>query len=82
MPCRCFGAARYPPMRSRSLPTSSLAAPPSTANRYSDGTVIAAHVDGGGVSKAVIDGGFYKLLVEQPLGESFAGKIVLFTIGD
>ena len=48
----------------------------------SDGTVIAAHVDGGGVSKAVIDGGFYKLLVEQPLGESFAGKIVLFTIGD
>ncbi len=48
----------------------------------SDGTVIVSCVNGAGVSEAAIDGGSYKLLVEQPLGQSFAGKFVQFTIGD
>lgn len=47
-----------------------------------DGTVIVAYVNGDGVSKAVIEGGAFTLLVEQPAGKSFAGKIVQFTIGD
>ena len=47
-----------------------------------DGTIIVAYIDGDGVSKAVVEGGTYKLLVEQPPGQSYAGKIVQFTIND
>ena len=47
-----------------------------------DGSVIIAFVDGNAISKAVIDHGSYTLLVEQPAGQDFVGKIVEFTVND
>ena len=45
-----------------------------------DGTTIAAYVEGVQVGQTVIEGGSYTLLVVQPRGRSFPGKIVSFTI--
>ncbi|PKB64731.1 MAG: hypothetical protein BZY80_02150 [SAR202 cluster bacterium Io17-Chloro-G2] len=51
-------------------------------NPVPDGTVIVAYIDGEGISKAVVEGGSFTLMVEQPQEQSFAGKIIQFTIGD
>ena len=51
-------------------------------NPVPDGTVIIAVVEGRVISKGVIEGGSYTLVVEQPQGESFAGRIVQFVIGN
>ena len=46
-----------------------------------DGTVVAALVDGQQVVAKSVSGGSYPVLLVEPANDSFAGKIVTFTIG-
>ena len=46
-----------------------------------DGTVVAALVDGRQVVAKSVSGGSYPVLLVEPANDSFAGKIVTFTIG-
>jgi len=46
-----------------------------------DGTVVAALIDGRQVAAKSVSGGSYPVLLVEPDGDSFAGKIVTFTIG-
>lgn len=46
-----------------------------------DGTVVAALVDGRQVAAKSVSGGSYPVLLVEPDGDSFVGKIVTFTIG-
>ena len=46
-----------------------------------DGTVVAALVDGQQVAAKSVSGGSYPVLLVEPANDSFAGKIVTFTIG-
>ena len=46
-----------------------------------DGTVVAALVDGRQVAAKSVSGGSYPVLLVEPANDSFAGKIVTFTIG-
>ncbi len=47
----------------------------------SNGTVVAALVDGQEVAAKSVAGGTYPVLLVEPSGESFSGKTVTFTIG-
>ena len=50
-------------------------------NPASDGTVVAAFVDGRQVAAESVSGGSYPVLMVEPDADSFVGKTVTFTIG-
>ncbi|MQG72049.1 MAG: hypothetical protein FI705_07080 [SAR202 cluster bacterium] len=50
-------------------------------NPASDGTVVAAFVDGRQVVAESVSGGSYPVLMVEPDADSFVGKTVTFTIG-
>ena len=50
-------------------------------NPASDGTVVAAFVDGRQVVAESVSGGSYPVLMVDPDADSFVGKTVTFTIG-
>ena len=50
-------------------------------NPVSDGTVVAALVDGQQVVAGPVSGGSYPVLLVEPEADSFVGKTVTFTIG-
>ena len=50
-------------------------------NPASDGTVVAAFVDGRQVVAESVSGGSYPVLMVEPVADSFVGKTVTFTIG-
>ena len=50
-------------------------------NPASDGTVVAAFVDGRQVAAQSVSGGSYPVLMVEPDADSFVGKTVTFTIG-
>ena len=50
-------------------------------NPASDGTVVAAFVDGRQVAAESVSGGSYPVLMVDPDADSFVGKTVTFTIG-
>ena len=50
-------------------------------NPASDGTVVAALVDGRQVVAESVSGGSYPVLLVEPDADSFVGKTVTFTIG-
>ena len=50
-------------------------------NSASDGTVVAAFVDGRQVVAESVSGGSYPVLMVEPDADSFVGKTVTFTIG-
>lgn len=45
-----------------------------------DDTVVTAIVDGAEVSKTTTIGGYYRIDVSQPQGQSFSGKTISFTV--
>ena len=65
----------------RVIPHAFLGSATINGSPVADGTVVAALVDGRQVTAKSVSGGSYPVLLVEPDGDSFAGKIVTFTIG-
>jgi len=65
----------------RVIPHAFLGSATINGSPVADGTVVAALVDGRQVAANAVSGGSYPVLLVEPDGDSFAGKIVTFTIG-
>ena len=78
------GSARTvtPPTPTPTLRPTATAVPEVSCQLATDGTPVTAWIDDGRVALTHVADGLYTLFVEQRLGASFAGKIVVFKIGD
>jgi len=65
----------------RVIPHAFLGSATINGSPVADGTVVAALIDGRQVAAKSVSGGSYPVLLVEPDGDSFAGKIVTFTIG-
>lgn len=65
----------------RVIPHAFLGSATINGSPVADGTVVAALVDGRQVAAKSVSGGTYPVLLVEPDGDSFVGKIVTFTIG-
>ena len=65
----------------RVIPHAFLGAATINGSPAADGTVVAALVDGRQVAAKSVSGGSYPVLLVEPDGDSFVGKVVTFTIG-
>ena len=65
----------------RVIPHAFLGSATINGSPVADGTVVAALVDGRQVVAKSVSGGSYPVLLVEPDGDSFVGKVVTFTIG-